>query len=243
MDHPVTGKEEPGIVQLLLLSNSTNHASTPLAHARQAITDVLDGRRLVFVPYALADHDAYTAVIAEALDGVAEVTGLHTADDPVAMINTAEAVYVGGGNTFRLLLTLQRLGLVHPLRSRVVDGMPYLGASAGTNLTCPTIRTTNDMPIVEPESFEALGLVPFQINPHYVDPAPGSTHMGETRQKRIAEFHEENGVPVLGIREGAWLHRVDDRLTLRSGTARLFRAGAEPQEFAADADLSGLLAG
>lgn len=228
-------------MQLLLMSNSTNHGRSPLAHAREAIADVLGGRRLVFVPFALADHDAYTAVVSEALQGVTEVTGLHTADDPAAMINSAEAVYVGGGNTFRLLRTLQRLGVLDPLRSRVLDGMPYLGASAGTNLCCPTIRTTNDMPIVEPESFEALNLVPFQINPHYVDPAPGSTHMGETREKRIAEFHEENAIPVLGIREGAWLHRRDNELVLRSGTARLFRADAEPQEFAADSDLSALL--
>lgn len=229
-------------MQLLLMSNSTNHGSPPLAHARDAIAEVLEGRRLVFVPFALADHDAYTAVVSEALQGVTEVTGLHTADDPVALINSADAVYVGGGNTFRLLLTLQQLHLLDPLRNRVAAGMPYLGASAGTNLCCPTIRTTNDMPIVEPESFEALGLVPFQINPHYVDPAPGSTHMGETRAKRIAEFHEENTVPVLGIREGAWLHRRDDELMLRAGTARLFRPGVEPEEFAADADLSVLLA-
>lgn len=228
-------------MQLLLMSNSTNHGSAPLAHAREAIAEVLDGRRLVFVPFALADHDAYTAAVSEALQGVTEVTGLHTADDPVAMITSAEAIYVGGGNTFRLLRTLQGLGAIDPLRSRALDDLPYLGASAGTNLCCPTIRTTNDMPIVEPESFEALGLVPFQINPHYVDPAPGSTHMGETREKRIAEFHEENTVPVLGIREGAWLHRHDGELVLRAGTARLFRPGAEPQEFAADSDLSSLL--
>src|SRR6185295_14640441 len=126
----------------------------------------------------------------------------------------AEAVSVGGGNTFRLLDTLQRSGLLGPLRLRVLAGMPYVGASAGTNIAAPTIKTTNDMPIVQPASFEALDLLPFQINPHYLDADPASPHMGETREERLREYLEENQAPVVGLREGAWLDRDGARLTL-----------------------------
>ena len=159
------------------------------------------------------------------------------------MVEAAEAVFAGGGNTFRLLAKLYRLDLLAALRARALAGMPYLGASAGSNLACPTVRTTNDMPIVEPPSLTALGLVPFQINPHYQDPDPASTHQGETREQRIREYHEENELPVVGLREGAMLAVEGDRMTLLGSTrARLFRRGAEPEEFAPGADLSFLLA-
>ncbi|RWZ46600.1 dipeptidase PepE [Labedella phragmitis] len=206
-------------MRLLLLSNSTNHASGYLEHAIETVTGFLAGARLTFVPYALANRDAYTAKVAGALEphGV-EVRGIHTAGDPVAAVAEAEAVFVGGGNTFRLLDTLQRLGLLDTLRRRAREGMPYMGASAGTNIAGPTIRTTNDMPIVEPTSFEALGLVPFQLNPHYLDADPDSTHRGETREQRLTEFLEENDVPVLGLREGTWL-AVDDDAARIDGTA------------------------
>jgi len=230
-------------VRLMLLSNSTSYRGTPLAHARAEIGAFLSGRRVLFVPFALADHDGYTETIAQALApvGVA-VTGLHTTDDPVEAVASAEAFYVGGGNTFRLLATLQRLGLLTVLRQRVLDSAPYLAASAGTNLACPTIRTTNDMPIVEPSDFGALALVPFQINPHYLDPPSGSRHMGESREQRVLQFHEENDVPVLGVREGGWLTRDGDWLKLTGSSARLFRRGVEPQEVAPGSDLSDLLA-
>ncbi len=206
-------------MRLLLLSNSTNHASGYLEHAIDTVTPFLADTRLTFVPYALADRDAYTAKVAAALDphGV-EVRGLHAAHDPVAAVAEAEAVFVGGGNTFRLLDTLQRFGLLDVLRRRVLEGMPYMGASAGTNIAGPTIRTTNDMPIVEPASFGALGLVPFQLNPHYLDADPNSTHRGETREQRLTEFLEENDLPVLGLREGTWL-AVDDDGARIGGTA------------------------
>lgn len=228
--------------ELLLLSNSTNHGRGYLEHALDAVVEVLAGRtELLFVPFALADHERYTGRVAEALAprGV-RVRGLHTAEDPVAAVATASAVFTGGGNTFRLLQRLYRLGLREPLRQRVSGGMPYLGASAGTNIACPTVRTTNDMPIVEPPTLDALGLVPFQINPHYVDPQPGGTHMGETREHRIAEFHECNDVAVLGMREGTWLRVSGARARLEGSAVgggaagRLFRAGEPAVEIGGD---------
>lgn len=220
-------------MELLLLSNSTNHGSTPWAHAREVGRPVVQGKTVLFVPYAIADHDGYTATIARAFaDMNANVVGIHTFSDPARAIDEAEALYVGGGNTWRLLLTLQRLGLIDVVRRRVFAGMPYLGASAGTNLACPTIKTTNDMPIMQPQSFDALGLLDFQINPHYIDPDPSSHHMGETRETRIREFHEENAVPVLGIREGGWLRVSGNSIELAGATARLFRQGQDPVECA-----------
>jgi Peptidase E len=221
------------MTDLLLMSNSTNHGHGYLEHANAAVREILDGiSELVFVPYALADHAAYAAKAAEAFRplGVA-VRGLHTASDPVKAVYGAPAIFTGGGNTFRLLKTLYELDLLEPLRQRALSGMPYLGASAGTNIAAPTVRTTNDMPIVEPPSLDALGLVPFQLNPHYLDPDPGSTHMGETREQRLTEFHECNATAVLGLREGAWL-RVTDGTAIVAGNAtngrapgRIFRRG------------------
>lgn len=230
--------------ELLLLSNSKNHGATFLGHALDAVRDWLGDRRsLLFVPFAKAAHDDYTATVAEALEPLGiSVTGLHSAGHPVRAVKRAEAVFIGGGNSFRLLKALHHRGLIEPLRSLVLDGLPYMGASAGTNMACPTLRTSNDMPIVHPPTFESLGLVPFQINPHYVDPDPDSRHMGETREERLAEFHEENDVAVLGLREGAWLSVQDDRAVLggKAG-ARLFRRGDEPQELVSGVDLSSLL--
>ncbi|MEU0468554.1 dipeptidase PepE [Amycolatopsis sp. NPDC006131] len=232
-------------MRLLLLSNSTAPGRGYLEHATDALGEVLqDVRRLVFVPFALADHDGYTAIVAKALApfGI-EVAGAHQ-DDPIRLLNSAQAVFTGGGNTFRLLRELYRRELLAPIRDRVAHGTVYIGSSAGTNVACPTIRTTNDMPIVQPPAFDAAGFVPFQINPHYLDPQPGSTHMGETREERIEQFLEENDVPVLGMREGTWLRREDRSLTLGGDDAgaRLFRRGSEPAELRPGADLSDLLA-
>jgi dipeptidase E len=160
----------------------------------------------------------------------------------MAAIGAAEAVFVGGGNTFRLLDRLQRTGALAAIAARAHAGMPYVGSSAGTNVATPTIRTTNDMPIVQPASFVALGLVPFQINPHYLDADPKSTHMGETREERLRQFHEENATPVLGLREGCWLDVRGDQMRLCGTTnARLFEKGAAPREFVPPTDLSFLL--
>ncbi|RKZ17360.1 dipeptidase PepE [bacterium] len=231
-------------MRLLLLSNSTQHGRAMLDHAESAIRDHFDGvSRILFVPFALRDHEAYTATVAARLHEMGfTVEGLQEFDDPVAAVAEAEAIYVGGGNSFRLLRELRTRKLLDPIRARVEDGVPYMGASAGSNLAGPTIRTTNDMPIVDPKGFGALDLVPFQINPHYLDAAP-SGHMGETREKRIEEYLEENNKVVLGLREGGWLQCEDGRLELFGlRPARIFQRGTEPREVASPADLSTLLA-
>ncbi|HJQ47805.1 MAG TPA: dipeptidase PepE [Amycolatopsis sp.] len=231
-------------MRLLLLSNSTAPGKEYLEHAMDALADVLAGvRRLVFVPFALSDHDGYTAQVARALEPLRiDVVGAHE-DDPIKLFNSAQAVFVGGGNTFRLLRALYARELLAPIRDRVTHGTVYLGSSAGTNVACPTIRTTNDMPITQPPAFEAGGLVPFQINPHYLDPVAGGNHMGETREERIEQFLECNDVPVLAMREGTWLRRVDSSLRLGGDEvgARLFRRGHAPAEVPSGADLSPLL--
>jgi len=230
---------------LFLLSNSTVFGMQYLEHALERLKDFLrDERRVLFVPYALADYDGYTAGIQAALAPLgAVVSGVHTFSDPRQAVSEARVLYVGGGNSFRLLKTLQQQELLTVVRQRVeVGDLRYIGASAGTNMACPSLRTTNDMPIVQPHSFEAFGLLPFQINPHYLDSDPNSTHQGETRAERIAEFLEENDVPVLGMREGSWMQRNGPVLRLEGiAGARLFRRAAEPQEIPHGTDLSWLL--
>ena len=232
--------------RLLLLSNSTNHGERYLDHAMPAIRAFLSGsRRLAFVPFALRDREGYTARARArfAVEGV-EVLEVTPDRSGQSTVEQAEAVFVGGGNTFRLLDQLQRSGLLEALRRRAVDGLPYLGASAGTNVAAPTLKTTNDMPIVQPGSFDALGLVPFQINPHYVDPDPSTTHMGETREERIREFHEENEAAVIGLREGTWLEVQGANGWLRGPRrARVFRRGAVPVEREPGAGIDDLLSG
>jgi dipeptidase E len=200
--------------------------------------------RILFIPHALKDHDAYAANIAAHFDGSGLlVESLHTALDQRAAVENAEAFFVGGGNTFRLLDALYALGVLHALRNRVRVGAPYLGVSAGTNLACPTIKTTNDMPIVFPPSLDALGLVPFQINPHFIDAEPDSPLVHETREERIREFHDENATPVLGLREGAWLEVANSSITLRGATgAMLFQRNTAPIDCAPNESLDSLLA-
>lgn len=231
--------------RLLLISTSTVFGTRYLEHAYGELRDVLGGaRRVLFVPFALKDRDAYAAKAREAFAEMGfGLDSLHEAADPERAVAEAEAVFCGGGNTFRLLKALYDLDLLPILRERVAAGMPYTGASAGSNLACPTVRTTNDMPIVEPPSLDALGIVSFQINPHYVDPDPGSTHMGETREARIREFHEENDVPVIGLREGAILQVEGESVLLKGlAGARIFRRGHEPVEAAPVGEVGPLLA-
>jgi dipeptidase E len=233
--------------RLLLVSTSTTHGTGYLDHCADAMQEVLGGSRSVlFVPYARPSglsHDAYTAKARDRFAAMdVALGGIHEAGDPVAAVREAEALFIGGGNTFVLLRGLYEAGVIDAIRTRVADGMPYLGTSAGSNVACVTLGTTNDMPVVEPPHFAALGLVPFNINPHYLDPDPGSTHMGETRATRINEFHVFNDQPVVGLREGAMLHVDGDAMTLRGTSgARLFRKGQEPDEFAPGDDMSFLL--
>jgi len=218
-------------MRALLLSNSTNPGAATLAHAREAIRSCLDGAAtLVFVPYALADLDGYTAGTRAALDSIVEVVGAHTLAP--AELESAEAVYVGGGNTFRLLARLQETGLLEVLRRRIPEGVPYVGASAGSCVAGPSIRTTNDMPIVEPRGFAGLGLVPWHLNCHYLDTEPGPRRfMGETRDERLEQFLEENDGPVVCLREGAWLEvSADDARLGGTGGGKLLRRGGAPQE-------------
>lgn len=213
-------------MQLLLISSSLVHGYGYLDHPEPEIKRHLKGKkRVAFVPFAAFDHAAYMAKVSERLGRM----GFNVVS--IEEFDKADAIFVGGGNTFRLLKKLQERNLLDPIRQRVRDGMPYIGSSAGTVVTCPTIRTTNDMPIVEPQSLNALGLIPFQINGHYLDPDPNSTHKGETREERLREFHEENDTPVVGLREGTMLLVEDDAYTLVGlKPARIVRRGKPPIE-------------
>lgn len=220
-------------VRLLLLSTSTVFGAGYLDYAETEVRDFFGPiRNILFVPFALADHEGYAAKARErfARMGI-QVTSLHEARNAVRAVDDAEAIFIGGGNTFRLLKALYDTGALDAIGSRVRSGMPYMGASAGSNVACPTIRTTNDMPIVEPESLNALNLFPWQINPHYLDPDPGSKHMGETREERLMQYLEENETPVIGLREGGII-RVENGKALLKGTAgaRIFRRGSDPEE-------------
>jgi dipeptidase E len=219
--------------RILLISNSTLYGSGYLDHAAAEICDFLGHLQSVaFVPFALHNLDAYTATAQDRFRAMGyELTSVHTASDARKAVNDSEAVFIGGGNTFRLLKALYDYDLLGTLRRLVDAGIPYVGSSAGSNVAAPTIKTTNDMPIVQPPSFDALGLVSFQINPHYLDPDPDSRHMGETREERIMQFLEENSTPVVGLREGAILRIEDSSITLKGSTgARIFRRGLEPVE-------------
>ena len=216
-------------MELLLLSNSTNYGAGMFTHAADAFREVAAGATVTFIPYALADWDDYADRVTAALGAFGiGVTSAHHSDAPDRAIRDAEVVMMGGGNSFRLLDALYGLDVIEELGAHVRAGTTrYMGASAGTNVACPTIRTTNDMPICEPPSLAALGFLPFQINLHYVDADPASTFMGESRDERIGEFLEENHCPVLAMYEGSWL-RVTGPTATVTGRARLFqRTGCE----------------
>lgn len=227
--------------RLLLISNSTLYGSGYLDHAEAEIRGFLAGvRRVLFVPYALRQQDIYASKVAERFGGMGfQVHSVHCAPDPLAAVENAQSIFIGGGNTFRLLKTLYDQNLLDPIRRRVEHGhLRYMGASAGANVACPTIRTTNDMPIVEPTSLRALELVPFQINPHYFDPDPTSTLMAETREERLLQFLEENETPVVALREGAMLRVEHGRVTLKGvAGARIFRRGEPPGELSPGSQL------
>ena len=230
--------------RLLLISNSTLHGSGYLDHAEAEIRDFIGKRvRVVFIPYALHDRGAYC----EQADGRFRKMGLefhsvHNVSNTSRAIEQAESIFIGGGNTFRLLYELHRNQMVEPIRRAVRAGTPYIGSSAGSIVACPSLKTTKDMPVIQPFSFEALNLVPFQVSPHYLDPDPTSTHMGETQEQRILQFLEENEEPVVGLREGSILRVEGGEITLKGPhSARVFRSGAQPIETPAGSNLSELL--
>ncbi|KAL2302442.1 hypothetical protein Nmel_009870 [Mimus melanotis] len=245
--------------RLLLISNSTLHGGGYLGHCQQHIQSFLGQKvkRVLFIPYALHDRDAYACTAREKFESLGYgLDSIHESCDPVEAVKKSEAIFIGGGNTFRLLKALYDNSLIHEIRKRVLeDGIPYMGSSAGTNVATISINTTNDMPIVYPPSLKALGLVPFNINPHYLDPDVKRTHMGETREERIRQYHEEpNTPPVLlenhlkcfhlhqGLREGTMLLVEGDKATLQGVTgARLFLRGKKPTEHEPGTDFSFLL--
>src|SRR5436190_331816 len=231
-------------MRILLISNSTVHGRGYLDHAEEELRSFLGSAKTVlFFPFALADHEGYAAKAAARFAEMGyTMTSAHSASEAAKAIAETGAVFIGGGNTFRLLKALQDRGLIEPIRRRVREGAPYVGSSAGSNVAGPTIKTTKDMPIVQPRSFESLGLVPFQISPHFQDPDPSSTHMGETQEERIIQFLEENDTPVLGMREGAWVRAEAGRVVL-GGTrgARIFRRGESPVEKTTGDEISSLV--
>ena len=218
-------------MRLLLISNSTNAGEAYLDYPKYQIGDFLGKRsvKCIFIPYAgvTVSFDDYEARVKERFEEVGhEITSIHHADDPVKAIREAEAIVVGGGNTFQLIKLIQDNGLIDPVREKVLAGTPYVGWSAGSNVACPTIRTTNDMPILEPDSFNSFNLVPFQINPHYTDKNPPG-HAGETREMRIEEFMEVNrDIFVVGLREGTMLLIEKNNMQLIGPrNARIFKYG------------------
>ena len=229
--------------KLLLLSTSKCHDGEYLSHAEDWVKNHFadaSGHSILFIPYALQDHDGYTERVTRAFDRMGlSIVSAHQVDDFTAALDQSAGIFVGGGNSFRLLKHLmtdhvlnvvkgklsQAQTLLDTLKAAVDSGKPYMGASAGSNIACPTIMTTNDMPIVEVATLHALGLFQCQINPHYIDPDPKSLHQGESRELRIKQYHEENDTPVIGLREGSALRVNGHKVELLGEEAPLFRKG------------------
>ena len=230
--------------RLLLISNSTVYGCSYLDHVADELKSFLGNiQTILFLPFALHDRDAYAEKVRMRFAAMNyEVESIHRCGSTEKAIGLADAIFVGGGNTFRLLKDLYALNLVERIRRKVKTGTPYIGSSAGSIVAGPTIKTTKDMPILQPPSFDALGLIHFQISPHYLDPDPTSTHMGETQEERILQFLEENDAPVVGLREGAWLRVEGDSVTLKGATgARIYRRHQLPIEAVPGSEISGLL--
>ncbi len=220
----------------IIASTSTVHGSSHLEYLLEPLKKLWEGiDEILFIPYARPDgisHDAYTEIARNALSKLdKKVTGIHTYSNPITAIASAKALFTGGGNTFVLVKALHKNKLLTPLKKVIQSGIPYLGTSAGSVICGLTMQTTNDMPVVQPASYQTLGIVPFNINPHYLDPDPASTHQGETRAVRIQEYHTYNTAPVIGLREGSWLRITKKEIYLRGGlTARIFEQGKPPYE-------------
>ena len=221
---------------LIIASTSTIHGGTYLSYLLSEIAELFsETDDVLFIPYARPggiSHDEYTKIASEAFSKIGKkIIGIHTFENPIEAINNAKGVFVGGGNTFVLVSQLYKNQVMQPLREAIFNGLSYLGTSAGSNICGVTVNNTNDMPIVYPPSFKSLGVVPFNINPHYLDPDPSSKHMGETRETRIKEFHSQSTIPVVGIREGSWLQVKGDKIVLKGKhSARIFEQNNDPFE-------------
>ncbi len=234
-------------MRLLLISNSTNPGEPYLNYPKNNIKEFLGPKpvKALFIPYAAVtfSFDVYEEKVSERFREIGhDIVSIHRFNDPVAAVKDASAIVVGGGNTWKLLKMIRDNNIIDIVRRKVIAGTPYIGWSAGSNVACPTIRTTNDMPIVEPDSFNAFNLIPFQINPHYLDANPAG-HAGETREQRIEEFIETNpDVFVAGLREGTMLILESNRINLCGPRKiRIFKKGLSPFELSAEDDLSFLL--
>lgn len=234
-------------MRLLLISNSTNPGEAYLDYPKHNIRDFLGNKpvKCLFIPYAAVtfSFDSYEEKVAERFREIGhDILSIHHFNNPVDAVLKADALVVGGGNTWQLLKIIRDNGLIEVIREKVLAGTPYIGWSAGSNVACPTIRTTNDMPITDPGSFEAFNLIPFQINPHYLDANPAG-HAGETREQRIEEFIAVNSdIYVAGLRESTMLILEDNSLNLNGPrNMRVFKSGKQPAEVSSNDDLSFLL--
>lgn len=231
---------------IIIASTSTLHGGNYLEYLLPTLqSHFKDCSTILFIPYARPSgisHDEYTKKAAQAFASInIKVQGIHEFENPEEAIQNAEGVFTGGGNTFLLVTQLYKNKIMQLLAEKVKNGTPYLGTSAGSNICGLSMQTTNDMPIIYPPSFQTLGLIPFNLNPHYLDPDANSQHMGETRETRIKEFHAFNTIPVLGLREGSWLEVKGNKITLKGALkARLFKQNEAPQELETESDLSSL---
>ncbi|SHF95778.1 dipeptidase PepE [Flavobacterium johnsoniae] len=231
---------------IIIASTSTLHGGNYLEYLLPTLQSHFKNcSTILFIPYARPSgisHDEYTKKAAQAFATInIKVQGIHEFENPEEAIQNAEGVFTGGGNTFLLVTQLYKNKIMQLLAEKVKNGTPYLGTSAGSNICGLSIQTTNDMPIIYPPSFQTLGLIPFNLNPHYLDPDANSQHMGETRETRIKEFHAFNAIPVLGLREGSWLEVKGNKITLKGALkARLFKQNEAPQELETESDLSSL---
>ena len=228
---------------MIIASTSTLHGGGYLDYILPELSVLFkDCKSVLFIPYARPggiSHEVYTDKVREAFAKInITINGLHEFESPVDAVRQAEGIFTGGGNTFLLVTQLYKFRAMAVLAEVVKAGTPYLGSSAGSNITGLTMQTTNDMPIIYPPDFRTLGLIPFNLNPHYLDADLQSKHMGETRETRIKEFHQFNAVPVLGLREGSWLEVKGEKITLKGDlTARLFMQNQDPEELKIGCDL------
>lgn len=230
-------------MNIILASTSTIFGGEYLEYLREELIQLYKGiDEIIFVPFARPggiSHDEYTTKALSFFETInIKVKGLHEFEDAIDALNNAKGYFTGGGNTFLLVKTLHEQGLMSVLKENVENGKPYLGCSAGSNIGGQNMKTTNDMPIVYPPSFDCMGLVPFNLNPHYLDPNPELKHNGETRETRILEFLTQNDLKVVGLREGNWIRRIGDKISVEgSELTRIFEKGKEPYEIEAGSEL------